>query len=165
VPRFLSHGLRYRNRLWLSHKSGAPVELWVKSSREVDRDAGAAEVDEGDQGVGGVKAEGAMADEADLAVKAFEAAVGEAEADRGEDAVAVLAQGAREPNERLEPRARCPCEPGAEVRRRERWVGQVVEQPQLFSEQEGAVEVAVGLLDFPEGRELADGLVLGGLEQ
>jgi hypothetical protein len=50
-----------------------------------------------------VKAEGAVADEADLAVEALEAAVGEAEADGGEDAVAVLAQGAREPDERFEP--------------------------------------------------------------
>src|SRR3712207_6856756 len=37
--------------------SGAPVELWVKSSRQVDDDAGAAEVDEGDQRGGGVEAE------------------------------------------------------------------------------------------------------------
>jgi hypothetical protein len=44
--------------------------------RQLDRDAGAAEVDERDEGVGGVKAEGAVADEADLAVEALEAAVG-----------------------------------------------------------------------------------------
>jgi hypothetical protein len=56
--------------------SGAPVELWVKSSRKLDRDAGAAEVDEGDERVGGVEAESAVADQADLAVEAFEAAVG-----------------------------------------------------------------------------------------
>src|SRR3954452_10252850 len=36
-------------------------------------------------------------------VEAFQAAVGEFEADRGEDAVAVLAQGAGEPDERAEP--------------------------------------------------------------
>jgi hypothetical protein len=36
-----------------------------------------------------VKAEAAVADEADLAVEALEAAVGEPEVDRGEDAVAV----------------------------------------------------------------------------
>ena len=41
------------------------------------------------RGVGGVKAEGAVVDEADLGVEAFEAAVGEPEADGGEDAVAV----------------------------------------------------------------------------
>jgi hypothetical protein len=44
--------------------------------REVDGDAGAAEVDEGDQRVGGVEAEAAVADQADLAVEAFEPAVG-----------------------------------------------------------------------------------------
>ena len=42
---------------------------------------------------------------------------------------------------------------------RERGVGQVVEQPQFFAQQEGAVEPAVGLLDFPERRELMHGLV------
>ena len=65
----------------------------------------AAEVDERDERVGGVEAEGAVADEADAAVEAFKAAVGEAEADRGEDAVAVAADGAREPDERAQPRA------------------------------------------------------------
>ena len=47
--------------------SGAPVELWVKgSSGEVDDDAGAAEVDERDERLGGVKAEAAVADQPDL---------------------------------------------------------------------------------------------------
>ena len=104
----------------------------------------AAEVDEGDQGGGGVEAEAAVADQADLAVEAFEAAVGEAEADGGEDAVAVAAEGAREPDERRQPRARRPGQPGVEVRGRERGVGEVVEQPQLFAQQEGAVERLVG---------------------
>src|SRR5688500_12376740 len=54
-------------------------------------------------GSGPVEAGGAVADQADLGVQAFEAAVGEPEADRGEDAVAVLAQRAREPDERLQP--------------------------------------------------------------
>src|SRR4051812_3891181 len=67
---------------------------WLSSEREVDRDAAAAEVDEGDQWGGGVKAEAAVADQADAAVEALEAAVGEPEADRGEDAVAVRAEGA-----------------------------------------------------------------------
>jgi hypothetical protein len=40
------------------------------SSREIDDDAGAAEVDEGDERLGGVKAEAAVADEADAAVEA-----------------------------------------------------------------------------------------------
>ena len=75
---------------------------------DVVSEAGAAEVDEGDERVGGVEAEGAVADQADLAVEALEAAVGEAEADGGEDAVAVLAQGAREADERLQPGARWP---------------------------------------------------------
>jgi hypothetical protein len=48
-------------------------------------------VDEGDQRLGGVEAEAAVGDEADAAGESFEAAVGEAELDRVEDAVAVLA--------------------------------------------------------------------------
>jgi hypothetical protein len=59
----------------------------------VDRDAGAADrVDQRDQGVGVVKAEAAVADEADRAVESLEAAAGEPEPDRGEDAVAVGAE-------------------------------------------------------------------------
>jgi hypothetical protein len=110
-----------------------------------------------------VEAEAAVADQADLAVEAFEAAVGEPEADGGEDSVAVLAQGAGEPCERLEPGARCPGQPGVEVGGRERGVGQVVEQPQLLSQQERAVELAVVVLDLPECGELADRLALGRL--
>jgi hypothetical protein len=92
----------------------------------------------------------------DLGVEAFEAAVGESKADRGEDAVAVLAQGPREPDERLQPRAGSPGQPGLEVCRRERGVGQVVEQAELFAQQEGAVEALIDLADLVQRRELAD---------
>jgi hypothetical protein len=105
-----------------------------------------------------VEAERAVADEADLAVEAFEAAVGESEADRGEDAIAVRSEGAREADERPQAGARCPGQPGVEVGGRQARVGQVVEQPQLFAQREGAVEAGVGLLDFPEGGELSDAL-------
>jgi hypothetical protein len=107
----------------------------------------------------------AVADQADLAVEALEAAVGEPEADRGEDPVTVRAQRAREPDEWLEARATGPCEPGVEVRRRERRVVEVVEQPELLAQQERAVERAVGLLDLLERGELADGLALGRLQK
>jgi hypothetical protein len=49
-----------------------------------------------------VEAEAAVADEADAAVEAFEAAVGESEADRGDDPVAVATDRAGEPDERFE---------------------------------------------------------------
>jgi hypothetical protein len=49
-------------------------------------------VDQGDQGLGPVEAEAAVADEADAAGEPFKAAVGEPEPDRVEDALAVLAQ-------------------------------------------------------------------------
>ena len=75
----------------------------------------AAEVDEGDQRVGGVEAEAAVADRADLGVEALEPAVGQAEADGGEDALAVLAQRACEAHEGRQPRACRPRQPGVEV--------------------------------------------------
>ncbi len=112
-----------------------------------------------------MEAEAAVADEADLAVEAFQAAVGEPEPDRGEDPVAVRAQGAGEADERFEPRAAGPGEPGVQVSGRQCRVGQVVEQPQLLAQQERAVEPPVVVLDFPEGGELADGLAFGRLEQ
>ena len=49
-----------------------------------------------------MEAEAAVADQADLAVEALEASVCEAEADGGEDAVAVAADRAGEPDERAQ---------------------------------------------------------------
>jgi hypothetical protein len=62
-------------------------------------------VDERDQRVGGAQAVAVVADRADLAVEALEAAVGESEPDGGEDPVAVFAQRAREADERRQPGA------------------------------------------------------------
>ena len=74
----------------------------VGGERRVDDDAAGAEVDQGDQGLGRVEAEAAVADQPDLAVEALEPRVGEAEADGGEDAVAVAADGAGELDEGAE---------------------------------------------------------------
>ena len=101
-----------------------------------------------------------------LAVEAFEAAVGEAEADGGEDAVAVAAEGAREPDERAQPGAGGPGQPGVEVRGRER-------AGRRGGRAAGALRAAgrrgrarwLAWLDLAERGELADGLVLGRLEQ
>ena len=49
-----------------------------------------------------MEAEGAVADQTDLAVERFESTIGEAEADGGKDAVAVRSQGAGEADERLQ---------------------------------------------------------------
>ena len=49
--------------------------------------------------------------------------------------------------------------------RREGPVGQVVEQPELFAQQEGAIEPAVLGLDVGERGELADRLMFGSLQQ
>jgi hypothetical protein len=77
----------------------------------------------------------------------------------------VGSKGAGEADERLEPGAAGPGEPGVQVGGRQARVVEVVERPQLLAQQEGAVEAGVGLLDLPEGGELSDRLALGGLEQ
>jgi hypothetical protein len=123
-------------------------------------DAGAAEVDERDQRLRAVEPEAAVADEADAAVESFESAVVEAEPDRVEDPGPVAADRAGELDEWLESGPGCPAEPGVEVLGRERGVVEVVEEPELFLEQERAVERPVGLLDFAELRELIDRLLL-----
>ena len=103
--------------------------------------------------------EAAMGDQADAAVQALEAPVGEAEADGGEDALAVAADRAGELDERLELRSRRPGQPGVEMRRRELRVLELVEQPQLLLQQERAVERLVGLLDLCQDGELLDRLL------
>ncbi len=82
-----------------------------------------------------MEAEAAVADEPDLAVEAFEAAVGQAEANGGEDAVAVSAQRAGEADERPQPSSGRPREPVIQVGGRQRRIVEVVEQPQLFAQQ------------------------------
>jgi hypothetical protein len=52
-----------------------------------------------------VESEAAVADQADLAVESFEAAVGEPEADGGEDPVAVRSERAGEADEGSEPQS------------------------------------------------------------
>ena len=69
---------------------------------EVEGDRPAGEQDEGERGLGGVEAVGAAGDEADLVVERFGAALVDAEADRGEDPVVVLADRFAEPDERFE---------------------------------------------------------------
>src|SRR5215213_13922 len=51
------------------------------------------------------------------------------------------------------------------MRGRQARVVEVIEQPELFAQQEGAVERAVGLLDLIERGELPDRLAFGGFEQ
>src|SRR5215216_6077562 len=90
----------------LCRQRPAIPDFWFSSrvggERRVDGDPAGAEVDVGDERVGPVEAEGAVADQADLGVQSFEAGVGESEADGGEDAVLVAADGARELDEWFE---------------------------------------------------------------
>jgi hypothetical protein len=81
-----------------------------------------------------VESEAAVADEADAAVEAFEAPVGESEPDGGEDPLAVAADGAGELYERLESGSGCPGEPGVEVVGRERAIVELVEDAEFLFE-------------------------------
>ena len=112
-----------------------------------------------------MEAEAAVADEPDAAVEAFKASVVEAESDRVENPVAVAADCSGELDEWLEPGSGGPGQPGVEVRRGERGILELVEQPQFLFEQERAVQRPVGLLDFAELGQLVDRLLIGGLQQ
>jgi hypothetical protein len=81
--------------------SSAAVLWCVEFVWGLEGDRSAGEHDEGECGVGGVKAVGAASDEPDLVVERFGAALVDAEADRGEDAVAVLADRLAQADERL----------------------------------------------------------------
>ena len=69
--------------------------------REVKGERPAGEQHERERGFGRVKAMGAAGDEADLVVERFGAALVDAEADGGEDPVAVFADRPAEAHERL----------------------------------------------------------------
>ena len=79
---------------------------------EVDGAGG--EHHQGERGGGGVEPEGASHDQGDALVEPFEARVGEAEPDRGEDSVTVFADGAAGLDERLEPAALRPRTPAVD---------------------------------------------------
>ena len=101
------------------------------SSRQFDRDAGAAEIDERDRGVGGVEAEAAVADR-----RIFELRPSRRPVERPRRMAARMpslrARSVRASRrEGLEAGAAGPCQPGVEVRGRERGVVEAVEQPQL----------------------------------
>jgi hypothetical protein len=69
---------------------------------ECEGDGSAGEHDESERGAGGVKSVRATGDQPDLVVERFGAALGDPEADRGEDPVAVFADRLAEADERAE---------------------------------------------------------------
>lgn len=71
---------------------------------------------EGDQGVGGGEAKGHPGDQSDLGVDRFDASVGQAMFDRGEDRVAVPHDPALQCHERRDPAAAGPTDPPAQGR-------------------------------------------------
>ena len=96
-----------------------------------------------------MEAAGAVLDDADPVVEALHSTVGEAEAEDGEDALAVLAESASDLHEGGEVQAARPGEPGAEVL----FGGPrsaSVEHPQLLLEQVGAEDVGVEARDGAE---------------
>ena len=84
--------------------------------------------------------------------------------DGGEDAITMLAKGARQSDEGPEPAAARPGEPGLEVRGRGR-DGAVVERSELLLEQVGTVDGPVEVGDFGETGFFLRAEVLGSFEQ
>jgi hypothetical protein len=111
-----------------------------------------------------VEAVGPVLDDADLVVQPLHPAVGETEADRCEDAVAVLTEGAPELDEGSEVRAARPGEPGAQVLGRG-VRATAVEGAQLLLEQVRPVDAGVEAGDGGEPDALLGSEVLGCLEQ
>jgi hypothetical protein len=87
--------------MWsVSRDCGGVLFVW-----QVKRDRPAGEQHERERGLRAVEAVGAAGDQTDLVVERFGAALVDAQADRGEDPVAVLAQCLAVADERLEPAA------------------------------------------------------------
>jgi hypothetical protein len=118
----------------------------LTSSWKWRAEAGEAEHRESDQGVWAVKAEGASGDHPDLGVDRFDAGVGEAVLDRGDDSGALLGDGLGQLDERREPTSPGPRDPLVEQRDRG-GRRQPVDLAQLLLEQVAAIQRAVGLLD------------------
>lgn len=86
--------------MWLFRHGCGSCRCWFPGQAEFDGAGG--EHDQGEGGAGGVEPERASHDEAYPLVEALEAGVGQTEADRGEDPLAVFADGAPGLDERLE---------------------------------------------------------------
>jgi hypothetical protein len=89
----------------------------------------------------------------------------QSEPHRGEDAVAVFADRSGELDERFGLGSGGPRQPGVEVFGGLAGVGEVVEQPELFLEQERSVEPLVGEGDLGQAGELRLALALGSFQQ
>lgn len=127
-------------------------------------EVGEGEHRQGDEGVGAVEAEGAAGDQPDLGVDRLDTRVGEAVLDCGQDPGALLGDGAGELDERRQAASARPLDPAVQERDG-RISGEPVDLPELFLEQVGAIEPAVGGLDVGELGALAGGEVLGVLPQ
>ena len=108
-------------------------------------DWAAGEQDEGERGFGAVETIGAAGDQPDRVVERFGAALVDAQADRGEDPVAVFAQRLAEADERLQPAA-----------------GQSAEKPvdqhlDVVDRQPGSEDATDGFLEFVSAPDLAAG--------
>jgi hypothetical protein len=111
-----------------------------------------------------VESEGAAGDQPDLCVDGLDAGVGQAVVDGGLDSGALLGERACELDERCEPAAARPLQPGVQQRNRV-FGGDAVDLAQLLFEQVGAVEPLVGALDGGEPGVLAATEVLGVLPE
>jgi hypothetical protein len=97
-----------------------------------------------------VVAVAAVVDQADFGVGAFESAVGQALLDRGDDSLAVLAQGPGEFDDLGDAAAAGPAEPPGEVGSRVQGIGESVQVTQSFFELPAAVQDAALGLELTE---------------
>ena len=127
---------------------------WVVSVGQWGAEVGEGEHRQRDQRVGAVEAKGAAGDQPDLGVDLLGAGVAEPVAQRRLDPGALVADRAREANERLQAAAPGPPQPG--VQDADRVIGvDAIDQAQLLLEQVGAVQALVDTLDVGEFALLA----------
>jgi hypothetical protein len=118
--------------------------------REREWEGGATEEDHGGKGLSGFEAVGSMGDESDLIVHAFERTVGEAVAEEVEDALEVELDGGGDAAKGAKSRAYCPTDPAPHSEARPARVGAGVCSEEVFLEQVGAEEPAVGFFQMAE---------------
>jgi hypothetical protein len=133
---------------------------------ECQGDGSAGEHDERERGAGGVESVGAAGAQPDLVVQRFGATLGDPEADRGEDPVAVFADRLAEPDERFQAAAggaaEEPVDQDGDVLEGE--VGSE-DGAQRFFERVREPYLTAGVAELAVGDRLLVGQALGSLEQ
>lgn len=132
--------------------------------RRCESDAATAQEQHADEGLGGMKPEGASGDHAELGVEALDAAVGGARVKVSDDVFLVFADGGRGGDEGLELGAAGPGKPGVELAFGMLSGGQVEDVAQRLVKQIGSVERGVVSLNIRELEMLVEGELFAPLD-